>query len=280
MLESVLTVSITGLIAGFIFAMPIAGPISIMIVSNALKGRREYSNQISMGAATADFLYIFVAIYGLTKLYPFYKPAIPYILIAGCFLFTLLGFKLFMTQVDFEYLEERRLMSVKIKNNDRNGFYTGFMINILNPTQFIGGLASSFFVISFVSSLGLRTGGLELKLNENVRQINSAENKNIAVREPVNFDALRKLQENNNFIHKTEEIEYPEYFHVVIGICYAFGISIGTLAWFYLLAYLLYRYRTKINVKLLSFLIKVFGISLLLIGVYFGYIGFRSVFHF
>ncbi|HEX2974760.1 MAG TPA: hypothetical protein VHO68_02390 [Bacteroidales bacterium] len=83
MLESVITVSITGLVAGFIFAMPIAGPISIMIVSNALKGRRDYSNQISMGAATADFAYIFIAIYGLTKLYPFYKPAIPYILIAG-----------------------------------------------------------------------------------------------------------------------------------------------------------------------------------------------------
>jgi threonine/homoserine/homoserine lactone efflux protein len=278
MLESVITVSITGLVAGFIFAMPIAGPISIMIVSNALKGRRDYSNQISMGAATADFAYIFIAIYGLTKLYPFYKPAIPYILIAGCFLFVLLGFKLFKTKVDFEHLEERKRITNRIKNNDRNGFYTGFMINILNPTQFIGGLTSSFFVISFVSSIGLKTGGLELRLNENVQEINNTDNEKIIMKEPVNFEALKKLQEKNNRnADEDKEKAYPEYFHIVIGICYALGISLGTLSWFYLLAYTLNRYRTKINVNLLSFLIKAFGVSLLLIGVYFGYIGLRSV---
>jgi threonine/homoserine/homoserine lactone efflux protein len=281
MLESVITVSITGLVAGFIFAMPIAGPISIMIVSNALKGRRNYSNQISMGAATADFAYIFIAIYGLTKLYPFYKPAIPYILIAGSFLFILLGFKLFKTKVDFEHLEDRKHMSNRIKSNDRNGFYTGFMINILNPTQFIGGLTSSFFVISFVSSIGLKTGGLELRLNENVQEINNSDNEQIVMKDPVNFEALKKLQEKNNNRNenKVEEKEYPEYFHIIIGLCYALGISLGTLSWFYLLAYALNRYRTKINVNLLSFLIKSFGASLLLIGVYFGYIGFRSVLH-
>lgn len=278
MLESVITVSITGLVAGFIFAMPIAGPISIMIVSNALKGRRDYSNQISMGAATADFAYIFIAIYGLTKLYPFYKPAIPYILIAGCFLFVLLGFKLFKTKVDFEHLEERKRITNRIKNNDRNGFYTGFMINILNPTQFIGGLTSSFFVISFVSSIGLKTGGLELRLNENVQEINNTDNEKIIMKEPVNFEALKKLQEKNNRnADEDKEKAYPEYFHIVIGICYALGISLGTLSWFYLLAYTLNQYRTKINVNLLSFLIKAFGVSLLLIGVYFGYIGLRSV---
>lgn len=278
MLESVITVSITGLLAGFIFAMPIAGPISIMIVSNALKGRRDYSNQISMGAATADFAYIFIAIYGLTKLYPFYKPAIPYILIAGCFLFVLLGFKLFKTKVDFTHLEERKRITNRIKNNDRNGFYTGFMINILNPTQFIGGLTSSFFVISFVSSIGLKTGGLELRLNENVQEINNTDSEKIIMKEPVNFEALKKLQEKNNRnANEDKEKAYPEYFHIVIGICYALGISLGTLSWFYLLAYTLNRYRTKINVNLLSFLIKAFGVSLLLIGVYFGYIGLRSV---
>lgn len=278
MLESVITVSITGLVAGFIFAMPIAGPISIMIVSNALKGRRDYSNQISMGAATADFAYIFIAIYGLTKLYPFYKPAIPYILIAGCFLFVLLGFKLFKTKVDFAHLEERKRITNRIKNNDRNGFYTGFMINILNPTQFIGGLTSSFFVISFVSSIGLKTGGLELRLNENVQEINNTDSEKIIMKEPVNFEALKKLQEKNNRnADEDKEKAYPEYFHIVIGICYALGISLGTLSWFYLLAYTLNRYRTKINVNLLSFLIKAFGVSLLLIGVYFGYIGLRSV---
>ena len=39
MIESIITMSIAGFLTGFIFSMPIAGPISIMITSNALKGQ-------------------------------------------------------------------------------------------------------------------------------------------------------------------------------------------------------------------------------------------------
>jgi hypothetical protein len=42
MIESIITMSIAGLLAGFIFAMPITGPISILITSNAFKGRLRY----------------------------------------------------------------------------------------------------------------------------------------------------------------------------------------------------------------------------------------------
>ena len=51
MLESILTISIAGLLAGFIFSMPIAGPISILITSNALKGRLRYCNLVNLGAS-------------------------------------------------------------------------------------------------------------------------------------------------------------------------------------------------------------------------------------
>lgn len=278
MLESVVTVSITGLIAGFIFAMPIAGPISILIVSNALKGRRDYSNQVSRGAAAADFVYIFIAIYGLTKLYSFYKPAIPYIFIAGSVFFFILAYKIIKRPVDLDQFEDDSHMKHRL--TDKSGFYTGFMINILNPSQFIGGLTSSFFVISFISSLGLSTGGLELKLNENVQEIKSTGNQNIIQDKAVSFEALKKMQENNNNKKMKSERDYPEYFNILIGICYALCISFGTLGWFNLLAYLLIRYRHKIKVTLLSFLIRAFGVCLFLIGLFFGYTGIRSILHF
>jgi threonine/homoserine/homoserine lactone efflux protein len=76
MIESIITISVAGLLAGFIFSMPIAGPISILITSNALKGRLRNSILVSIGASIADFTYVFIAVFSLTKLYSFYKPAI------------------------------------------------------------------------------------------------------------------------------------------------------------------------------------------------------------
>ena len=75
MWESIITIAITGLFAGFIFAMPIAGPISILITSNALKGRLRYCNLVSLGASVADFTFVFIAVFGLTRLYSLYAPA-------------------------------------------------------------------------------------------------------------------------------------------------------------------------------------------------------------
>lgn len=38
MIDSLITMAVTGLIAGFLFSMPSAGPVSILIISNALIG--------------------------------------------------------------------------------------------------------------------------------------------------------------------------------------------------------------------------------------------------
>ena len=160
MFESILTISIAGLLAGFIFSMPIAGPISILITSNALKGRLRYCNLVSLGASIADFTYVFVAVFGLTKLYSFIQPIIPYMFAVGSLFFFYLGYKIFRTKIDIEHLEDKSHLAEKIEKRERGGFYTGFMINFLNPTLFIGVLTSSFFVISLIASMGFHTGGL------------------------------------------------------------------------------------------------------------------------
>ncbi|HLN55994.1 MAG TPA: LysE family transporter [Bacteroidales bacterium] len=269
MLESIFTISVTGFIAGFIFAMPIAGPISILIVSNALNGKRKYCNQISRGAAVSDFIYIFIAVFGVTSLYSWYKPAIPYMLLVGAVFFIILGYMIFRQPIDIEHFEQKSHMTDGIKDSEIRGFYTGFMVNMLNPTQFISGLISSFFVISLVASLGFNTGGLESSLNNNVKEIGSVNGKNIEAKIPEKFREI----EDHGAVHADSEQNYPSSFHVVISVFYALSLSLGSLIWFYLLAYLLSRYRKLINVKILTFLIKAFGISLCLIGLYFGYLG-------
>ena len=271
MVESLITMSIAGFLTGFIFSMPIAGPISIIITSNALKGRKHYCNLFNAGASLGDFIYVFIAVFGLTKLYTYYKPVIPYIFSFGSLMLIFLGYKIYRTKIDIEHLEEKVHISGKIKNKERGAFYTGFMINFLNPTLFIGWLTSSLLVISFIAALGFHTGGLALKVDQNAKEIGNIEGKKIV----SNHDSALKKLDDFQIIslkdHKVDQTIFPASFHLVISICYAFFIAIGSIVWFYMLTFLIVRYRMRINIKIISGFIKSLGGFLFVIGCYFGY---------
>ncbi len=270
MFESLITISIVGLVAGFILSMPIAGPISILITSNALKGRMRYCTLATIGASVADFVYVFIAVFGLTKLYSLYKPIIPYILIVGAIFLIYLGIKIARTQIDIEHIDDKKHINDKIKK-DRGGFLAGFLLNFLNPTLFIGWLTSSFIIISIVSSLGFNTGGLDTMLDKNVQQINNIEGKAINPQTSISYfkaDSVNlKLQE----IHKETNASLPNYFPLLISICYALFLSVGSIIWFYYLAYFLVKYRNKINVKVVNRIIQCLGIALCGFGIFLGY---------
>lgn len=263
--------SIAGFLTGFIFSMPIAGPVSIMITSNALKGRLRYCNLFNLGASFGDFIYVFIAVFGLTKLYTFYKPIIPYIFAFGSLLLFFLGYKIFRTKLDIDHLEDKIHISEKIKKKEGGAFYTGFMINFLNPTLFIGWLTSSLLVISFIAALGLHTGGLAIRVDQNAKEIGHIEGKRIqsqhdsAIKKLDNYPRL-KIRE-----HPVDQTIFPPSFHLAISLCYAFFIAVGSIVWFYLLTYLIVRYRKRINIKIISGFIKSLGIFLCFIGCYFGY---------
>jgi len=266
--ESIITMSIAGLLAGFIFSMPIAGPISILITSNALKGRLRYCNLVNLGASFADFAYVFIAVYGLTKLYSFYKPIIPYIFSFGSVLLIFLGYRIFRTDVDIEHLEDKSHISEKIKKKERGAFYTGFMINFFNPTLFIGWLTSSLLVITILAAMGFQTGGLAVKIDQNAKEIGTIEGSKIENSQTLHFQNIQLPKIKN---HKEEPATFPPHFHLAISLCYAFFISVGSIIWFYLLAYLIVRFRKRINIKYISLFVKSLGVVLCFIGLYFGY---------
>ena len=278
MTESILTISVIGLLAGLIFSMPIAGPISILITTNALKGRLRYCNSVNIGASFATFTYVFFAVYGLAKLYPFYKPAIPYLFSAGSIFLLFLGYKIFRTKIDMEYFTDYSHLNEKIKEKERGGFYTGCIINFLNPTLFIGWLTSTFLVISFVTSLGFNTGGLDIFVDQSVKEISSIE---FSVSED-----LKDLSSENVDTIKTPEIidnhdgqaDFPSYSRLVISVFYALFISIGSVIWFLILALLISRFRKVINIKIISGFIHCMGVVLCLFGLYFGYLAARMIF--
>jgi threonine/homoserine/homoserine lactone efflux protein len=274
--ESLITISIVGLVAGFIFSMPVAGPISILVTSNALKGRLRYANLVTIGASFADFVYVFIAVYGLTRLYALYKPYIPYILFFGAAFIIYQGYKIYKTNFDIEHLSDSDALKGKIKEG-HGGFFTGFAISFLNPTLFIGWMSSSFFVITLVASLGFNMGGLEEKVNENINQLSRIEGRNLKLR-----DSLALIKYDTVSAEKKEEAakereQHPTNFSLYMSMLYAFFLSIGSIIWFYYLALFLARFRHRIRVKVVLRIIKSLGIALCLLGVILGYKGFHML---
>lgn len=241
MSESLLTISIVGLLAGFIFSMPIAGPISILITSNALKGRLRYCNLATIGASFADFIYVFIAVFGLTNLYSWYKPVIPYVLLIGAVFLVSVGIKIFKTKVDLENIDDKSQLSGKIKKG-RGGFWTGFMLNFLNPTLFLGWITSSFFVLSLVTSLGFNTGGLDKNIGDNFKEINKIEGKSTQLKPEapsyLKFDSVKLVNHNAT---EEEVAHFPKYFPLLLSFFYALFLSVGSILWFYYLAMLFLR---------------------------------------
>jgi arginine exporter protein ArgO len=271
MFESIFTICITGLVAGFIFAMPIAGPISILITSNALKGRLGYCFRVSLGASIADFTFVFIAVFGVTKLYSYYAPVVPYMFAAGFIFFLFLGNKIFRTKIDIEHLEDKAHHVGKIGVMKKGGFYTGLMTSFLNPTLFLGSLTSSFFVITLIASLGFHTGGLARKLDQNVKEITKIEGVIIENQKPPSLEQFDEIHMPKRQNHEAEPTSFPPEFHFAISLCYAFCLAAGSIIWFYLLSYLIAKFRFRINIKIISGIIKGLGIVMVLIGFYFGY---------
>lgn len=271
MIESLLTMAIAGFLTGFIFSMPVAGPVSIMITSNALKGRLRYCNLFNVGASLADFIYVFIAVYGLARLYSFYKPIIPYIFSFGAVLLMFLGYKIFNTTFDINHLEDKVHVADKLKRKEKGAFYTGFMINFLNPTLFLGWLSSSLLVISFIAALGFHTGGLAVRIDQNAKEIGGIEGRKIESGQNLALKRLDTIPYLKNRQHKIENTIFPASFHIVISICYALFIAIGSVVWFYLLALFIVRFRSRINIKIIQAFLKGLGIFLIITGFYFGY---------
>lgn len=271
MTESLFTISLAGFIAGFIFSMPIAGPISILITSNALKGRTKYCQLATVGSAIADFIYVYVAVYGLTRLYSLYKPVIPYVLFAGTFFLVFMGFKIYHTKFSLEKIEEKEPVPAKMKTRANGGFYAGFMINFFNPTLFFGWLTTSFLTISFVASMGLNTGGLYTMIDHNVQEINHIEGKKVEQSTMSNYLTNDTIRSGKRISLEELQLSRSKYFPMVISGFYAFFLSLGSIAWFLILTFLLSRFRKYINVKVIAFIIRSLGIILGLIGLFFSY---------
>lgn len=267
MFESILTLAVVGFIAGVIFSMPIAGPVSIIIVSKAFEGKLRFCNRTAIGASIVEFFYVFIVVYGINALFIYYQPVIPYLILIGAVFVIYVGIKIFRRKIDFEKLNPAQVNTGKIEN--RGGMRTGIILNLTNPTLFIGWLVASFITLSFVSSIGLSTGGLELILNKNVNSVSEMAGSE--------FEDLEQLNHHNQVEDDQPEVKSSTVSGFVFSLVFAFFVAGGALFWLDQLARLIIKYRDKIKVEILNRVIQILGIALIFIG---GYLGYKAIFIF
>lgn len=251
MIESIFTVSIIGILSGLILSMPIAGPISIIITSNALKGNSRYALRTAMGCASSEFFYVFAAIFGITYLYSTYKPFVPYILIIGSLFLFFVGVKIFRSKLGIDTIEDDSAIK---KPKVKGGFRTGIAINLANPSLFVNWLVASFMIFSFASSIGLNVGNLNLIVADNIKEIQNHSDEE-------SLDELNLSQDPEVLNNNSEERDLHS--SMILGLLYAGGEAVGTYIWFFILVGLITKYKKKIELKYINILVAILGIILM-----------------
>jgi threonine/homoserine/homoserine lactone efflux protein len=259
MLLSFIIFSIAGFLAGFVLSMPIVGPIGILITSNALRGRLRFCIRTAMGAAISEFFYVFIVVYGVSSLFSFYAPFIPYLFIIGTIVLLATGIKIIYTKLDISHINDNGIVSDKLKN--KGGLRTGLLINLTNPSVLFSWLITSFLILSSLSSLGLSTAGFDKRLGETVKEFKKIE-------QSASQQPLRPAPPHGHFESKENISSLSQ---ISLSITFALAVSLGSLLYLSSYARFLVKNRTRLNLTLLAGIIKSLGGALLLLGIFMGY---------
>ncbi len=258
-MESALTILIIGFTAGFVLSIPVAGPINILITSNALLGKLRYCLRVALGASVIEFFYVLIIVFGIVSLYKFYKPFVPYILIVGAVVLLVVGIKVIRTRFNLTNVNLKEIVKDKIAN--KGGFTTGILINITNPSLFLGWLSSTFIIFSLASSLNLNTGGLDMIVQENLDTI-----------QKMNLDNKNEQKTDSGIVERFNNHQKPDQLNpIVLSLIYAGSLTLGSYLWLNLYSRIIVKFRTKLRIGLISSIIKILGFVLILIGIFLGY---------
>jgi threonine/homoserine/homoserine lactone efflux protein len=273
MIFSALNLLLIGLIAGFVFSIPVAGPIAVLVVTNSLKNRARFVNRVAIGASIVEFFYVFLAMFGITALIKYYQPFIPYLFIAGGIILILVGIRISKTRFSIDTLNHEK--EDDTIDEEKGGLRRGMILNITNPTLFFGWLTSSFLILSFAASLGMNTGGMEKVVGKNVAEISKYTEQSV----PELKEQIFKNSDSTSVDDYLEQnVIITPYKATVLSIFYAIGISTGGFIWFYFFGRFIRKHRQKIDPTFLNISIRVFSLFMVGLAVYFFYLGTEILF--
>jgi threonine/homoserine/homoserine lactone efflux protein len=266
MVASLVTISIVGLAAGIFFSMPVIGPVSILIVSHALKGHVRYCFGAALGASMVDLTVCFLAVNGVARLFGLYVGAIPYVLLAASAVIFFLGIKIMRTRFNIEGMDRagpEQKQNGKVRG--RSAFLKALLLNASNPLLFFGWLTASFLTLSLVASWGFPLGGLDTMVVHSVGEV-----KKYAATHPSGKNLISLVNPTDTFAAKassdnksaTGTTSYTRHFQLLFSICYAFCVAFGTNVWFWSFSYFLVQNRLRLRIGLISRIIQTLGMFL------------------
>ncbi len=267
MLIILINLFVVGFVTGFLFSIPIAGPIAVLVVTNSLKNRARFADRVALGAAIVDAFYVFIAMFGITALIKYYQPFIPYLFLLGGVILFFVARKIFRTKFTLESVEKEK----RKYDEEKGGFRTGLLINFTNPGIFFGWLTSSFLVLSLAASLNLSTGGMERVVGKNVTEVSRIAKSSMP--------SLKKeaLPDSSVVQTKGERVEISPHKALWLSASFAAGIGFGGYFWFLLFGRFIRKHRTKFRPSQLNFSLKIFAFFIFAISFYFFYMGFKAI---
>jgi threonine/homoserine/homoserine lactone efflux protein len=124
-----LVVSVIAFVLGFVGSMPLAGPVSVMVVSRGAMGRFREALLLAVGASLAEGLYAGLAFWGFSAFLTRYALAVPisHAVTAVVLLAVGIHFLRWKPKTEETDAEPRR-------GAGRGAFALGFTASIINPT--------------------------------------------------------------------------------------------------------------------------------------------------
>lgn len=228
--------AIVGFLTGFLFSVPVAGPISVYLTSHGLRGNLRHGVFVAVGAAIVDYLYCMLAVLGFSFLLKINRNLIPALLAVGTIFIFVIGIRIIQAHRKGSGLQE--VQAVK-ERKGHHSFFTGFLINFLNPTLFFGWFSSTIMIFSMISALGVIDKDVLPILNNSAAQgdLSTVLNPQLLLRANV----------------------------------YALSLAIGTIVWFYIYLRILVAHRGKFEVETINKVIRVLGYVLCGFGLYLGW---------
>ena len=121
-----------------------------------------------------------------------------------------------------------------------------------------------------VAALGFNTGGLDKSVDTSFNSLNKSGEDSALKKKALSYLGIDSTKEIKPDAISTTSSP-SKYFPVLLSASYALFLSLGSIAWFFFLAYILAKYRQRINIKIVNRLIQSLGWALCLFGLFLGY---------
>ena len=126
---SVLVVSLIALVLGFVGSMPLAGPVSVMVVSRGAVGHYAEAVKLAIGASIGEGVYAALAFWGFAHLLESFPAAMPISRALTSVVLLAVGIH-FIRWTPKEEGERKR-------ESGRGAFFLGLTTSLLNPTLLV-----------------------------------------------------------------------------------------------------------------------------------------------